>query len=101
MKSKERELNAFKAIFKQSLSASPNFSNSVLNSYLNVNESANLQSDLIGSNLLCNGESNAGNIFNGQTNSSPSPNLLTQNSSLANVSDWNNAGGTLSFLPKI
>lgn len=105
LKSKERELNAFKAFFKQTLSASSNVSlnNNILNNYLNggsiepVNQSQNDTNNT--KNLSPNMKSNSNDTSNNKngscgTNSSVLPN---QNSTgTSNLNDWSTP-----FLPKI
>ena len=77
MKSKDRELNAFKSLFKQTLSASEN-----------DNSNGNTQELL---EIKSNEEKNTGNNVNS----------VSSQDSNTSLNDWNSSNGNLSFLPKI
>lgn len=105
LKSKERELNAFKALFKQTLSASgnTNVSNSILNNYLSGNSDQSSGDSSTNSQANNNASSNSiSSINTTNDNGSSSMSILTTQSSINN--EWNTSNGSgsnLSFMPKI
>jgi hypothetical protein len=89
LKSKERELNAFKVLFKQTLSASgnTNLNNSIINSYLNGN----------------NPESSSVTAQQSESQTSKGEIQSLSSNTASSLNDWSSpsTNSLSSFLPKI
>lgn len=101
LKSKERELNAFKALFKQTLSASGNASlsnSNILSQYLNGTTNSSESSSPSPSSASSQQQStDSTSKGEGSQNQCLSPNQST-----SSLNDWSSATNSLSaFLPKI
>ena len=101
LKSKDRELNAFKTLFKQTLSVSGNgnLNNNVLNNYLNGSNESNQSQSNDSSNNMCstNNNNNITGSSNTSSNISNSSSILSSHNNSSN--EWSTGG--LTFMPKI
>ena len=95
LKSKERELQAFKSILKQSLTGSENLNNHILNNYLSASNESNqiLSNDNQGIQSALSTDSHRLNTVN--------PNFISTQPLSNNQTEWNGTNGNLTFLPKI